>query len=283
MILPLSITGKTQIYGIIGYPIAHTFSPPLQNAAFQAIQIDAAYLPFEVHPKKLKAAIAGIKSLQIRGINVTVPHKVHVVPFLDEVTPTAQRIGAVNTILNNHGRLIGTNTDGQGFIRSLSELPFTPQDKTIVILGAGGSTRSIVVALAEANAKQIFLVNRTIAKAKHLVEEFSPVFPQTQLRAEQIENLYSLPIDLFVNTTSVGMEGDKSPADLNQFKILHYVADIIYTPQQTALLKQAKQLNIPFINGLGMLLYQGCEAFEFWTQQSAPTALMKTTLMKLLN
>ncbi len=282
MIHSLPITGKTQIYGIIGYPVTHTFSPLIQNAAFQAIQADAVYLAFEVHPDKLPAAIEGIRSLQVCGINVTVPHKINVVPHLDEVTATAQRIGAVNTIKNQDGRLIGTNTDGQGFIRSLSELPFIPQNKTIVILGAGGSARSILVALAEAKAEQISLVNRTISKSQQLVDEFSPIFPETQLRTEQLENLHNISIDLLVNTTSVGMDGDKSPADLNEFKMVQHVADIIYTPQQTPLLKQAKQLNIPCINGLGMLLYQGCEAFEFWTQQKAPIALMKTTLMQLL-
>ncbi len=280
--MTVSITGKTKVYGLLGYPVAHTFSPPLHNAAFQATHTEAVYLPFAVHPDDLKTAIEGIRSLQIAGVNVTVPHKVKVLPYLDEITPTAKRVGAVNTIRNDQGKLTGTNTDGLGLIRSLAALSFSPKNQTILILGAGGSTRSILVALAEAQAKQIFLVNRTMAKAQQLVEEFSPIFPETEIQAEVCSNLFHLPIDLLLNTTSVGMKNEESPVDLTQFQTLHHVADIIYSPQQTALLKQAEQLKIPFINGIGMLLYQGCEAFEFWTNQRAPVALMEKQLLALL-
>ena len=203
-------------------------------------------------------------------------------PYLDEITPTAQRVGAVNTIRNDQGKLVGTNTDGLGLIRSLSELSFSAKNQTIVVLGAGGSTRSILVALAEAEAKRIFLINRTIAKAQQLVEEFSPVFPETEFQVVDLANLFHVPIDLLLNTTSVGMKNDESPVDLAQFQTLHHVVDIIYTPPQTLLLKQAEQLKIPFINGIGMLLHQGCAAFEFWTNQRAPATLMKKQLLALL-
>ena len=276
------ITGKTKVYGILGYPVRHTFSPPLHNAAFQTTHMEAAYLPFEVHPDHLKTAIEGIRSLEIAGVNVTIPHKINVLAYLDEITATAQRIGAVNTIRNDQGKLIGTNTDGLGLIRSLAELSFSPSNQTIVILGAGGSTRSILVALAEAQAKRIFLLNRTMVKAQQLIEEFSPIFPETEFQVAEVAHLFPMPIDLLLNTTSVGMKNDASPIDLAPFHTVHHVVDIIYTPQQTRLLKQAEQLTIPFMNGIGMLLHQGCAAFEFWTDQPAPVSVMKQQLLTLL-
>lgn len=282
MKVPLSISGKTKIYGIIGYPISHTFSPLLHNTAFHANQLEATYLPFSVHPDHLKEAIAGIKGLEISGINVTIPHKITVLPYLDEITPTAQRIGAVNTIRNNEGKLLGTNTDGLGFLRSLSAISFAPYQKTILLLGAGGSARSILVTLAEEQAKRIIIVNRTPEKAAQLIAEFSPIFPKIEFHMGLLQSFYEEPIDLLINATNVGMQGPLTPVDLAKFKTLHHVSDIIYTPSQTPLLKQAEQLKIPFINGIGMLLYQGCEAFEFWTQQAAPVFLMEKKLLSFL-
>ncbi|MBF0279041.1 MAG: shikimate dehydrogenase [SAR324 cluster bacterium] len=281
--MTVSITGKTKIFGLLGYPVSHTFSPPIQNVAFQANKIDAAYLPFEVHPDNLKSAIEGIRSLQFAGVNVTIPHKINVLPYLDEITPTAARIGAVNTIRNDRGKLLGTNTDGSGLLRSLSALSFSPKDQTVVILGAGGSTRSILVAFAEKEAKRIFLVNRTWANAQLLVEEYAPLYPETEFKVESLENLFCQAIDLLLNTTSVGMKKGESPVDLAKFESLERVADIIYSPQQSSLLKQAEHLKIPYINGTGMLLFQGIEAFEFWTSQPAPISLMEQKLLKLLN
>lgn len=277
------ITGKTKVYGVIGHPIGHTVSPLLHNIAFQAHQMAAAYVPFAVHPDQLKEALAGIRSLGIAGVNVTIPHKIKVLPHLDEITPTAQRIGAVNTIRNDAGTLIGTNTDGLGFLRSLAVLSFSPHEKTILLLGAGGSARSILVSLAEAGARAVFIANRTLSKALELAEEFSPIFPKTEFRSDALAHFFETPIDLLINTTSVGMNDSKAPADLACFQTLQHVADIIYSPPQTPLLQQAKQLKIPAINGLGMLLHQGCEAFEFWTNQPAPVALMEQKLRSLLD
>ncbi len=283
MTLSPFITGKTKVYGILGFPISHTFSPPLHNSAFRTVQIEAAYLPFEVRPESLQAAIEGIRSLQIAGVNVTIPHKINVLPFLDDITPTARLIGAVNTIRNDRGRLIGTNTDGHGFIRSLSQFYFAPENQTILMLGAGGSARSILVALAESKAKRIFLINRTTEKAQLLAEEFSPHFPDTEIRVETLSNLFHHPVDLLINTTSLGMKDEGVPVDLAQFQTLGRVIDIIYSPRQTLLLKQAEQLKIPFVNGIGMLLYQACEAFEFWTNRDAPVASMEKQLLAILH
>ncbi|MGK5092915.1 shikimate dehydrogenase [Deltaproteobacteria bacterium TL4] len=272
------ITGSTRVYAIIGHPVKHSFSPSMHNAAFQHMRLDAVYVPFSVAPENLPLAIACLKALNIAGLNVTVPHKTKVLAYLDEITITARRIGAVNTIKIEDGRTLGTNTDGVGFIRSLEAFPFQPEGKTVVILGAGGAARGILVALAEAGASRIIVINRTQGKAVQLVETFADVFPETQLQALTLEQLTALSVDLLINTTTVGMEDHRSPLEGTHLGNVALVADIIYNPAQTPLMEQAQSLNIPTINGMGMLLYQGCAAFEFWTNQPAPVEIMKTQL-----
>ena len=276
------LSGRTRIYGIIGCPVEHSFSPLMQNAAFDALKIDARYLAFSVNPEKIPQAIAGIRSLNIHGVNVTVPHKSSVISYLDEISPLAQLIGAVNTIKNMRGRLIGTNTDVSGFIRSLETLNFSPKHKSIALLGAGGSARAVLAGLADAGASCIFIHNRTVGRAESLVTEFSQKFPDTQLKSVSVKTILETPLDLLVNTTTVGMETDSSPLDLSQCRKIKHLADLIYSPPQTRLLKQAEELGIPAINGMGMLLYQGCDAFTFWTGRAAPESVMQEQLLNLV-
>jgi len=277
------ITGKTEIYGIIGYPVKHSFSPMMHNAAFFELKMDAQYLPFSVKPENIPQAIQGIKALGITGINVTIPHKSSIIPYLDEVTPLAKKIGAVNTVKNDNGRLIGTNTDVLGFIQSLKKLNFSPTNKIIGLLGAGGSARALIAGLSDAGASKLLIHNRTVERAERLEFEFSKKFPDTQIKSVSLGNISNSSLDLLVNTTTVGMEYDASPIDLNNLKNKEHIADIIYTPPKTKLIKQANDLGIPNINGLGMLLYQGCEAFRFWTGKSAPEAVMLEQLRNLVN
>ncbi len=276
------LSGRTRIYGIIGCPVEHSFSPLMQNAAFNALKIDARYLAFSVKPEQIPQAIAGIRALNIHGVNVTVPHKSSVISCLDEISPLAQLIGAVNTIKNVRGRLIGTNTDVSGFIRSLETLNFSPKHKSIALLGAGGSARAVLAGLADAGASCIFIHNRTVGRAESLVTEFSQKFPDTQLKSVSVKTILETPLDLLVNTTTVGMETDSSPLDLSQCRKIKHLADLIYSPPQTRLLKQAEELGIPAINGMGMLLYQGCDAFIFWTGQPAPETVMQEQLLNLV-
>jgi len=276
------LSGRTRIYGIIGCPVEHSFSPLMQNAAFDALKIDARYLAFSVKPEQIPQAIAGIRALNIHGVNVTVPHKSSVISCLDEISPLAQLIGAVNTIKNVRGRLIGTNTDVSGFIRSLETLNFSPKHKSIALLGAGGSARAVLAGLADAGASCIFIHNRTVGRAESLVTEFSQKFPDTQLKSVSVKTILETPLDLLVNTTTVGMETDVSPLDLSQCRKIKHLADLIYSPPQTRLLKQAEELGIPAINGMGMLLYQGCDAFTFWTAQPAPETVMQEQLLNLV-
>ena len=276
------LSGRTRIYGIIGCPVEHSFSPLMQNAAFDALKIDARYLAFSVKPEQIPQAIAGIRALNIHGVNVTVPHKSSVISCLDEISPLAQLIGAVNTIKNVRKRLIGTNTDVSGFIRSLETLNFSPKHKSIALLGAGGSARAVLAGLADAGASCIFIHNRTVGRAESLVTEFSQKFPDTQLKSVSVKTILETPLDLLVNTTTVGMETDSSPLDLSQCRKIKHLADLIYSPPQTRLLKQAEELGIPAINGMGMLLYQGCDAFTFWTAQPAPETVMQEQLLNLV-
>jgi shikimate dehydrogenase len=276
------LSGRTRIYGIIGCPVEHSFSPLMQNAAFDALKIDARYLAFSVKPEQIPQAIAGIRALNIHGVNVTVPHKSSVISCLDEISPLTQLIGAVNTIKNVRGRLIGTNTDVSGFIRSLETLNFSPKHKSIALLGAGGSSRAVLAGLADAGASCIFIHNRTVGRAENLVTEFSQKFPDTQLKSVSVKTILETPLDLLVNTTTVGMETDVSPLDLSHCRKIKHLADLIYSPPQTRLLKQAEELGIPAINGMGMLLYQGCDAFTFWTGQPAPETVMQEQLLNLV-
>ena len=276
------ISGTTRIYGIIGYPVEHSFSPRMHNAAFSALKMDARYLAFPVKPEQVQQALEGIRVLNISGVNVTVPHKSSVIPYLDEVTPLAKKLGAVNTILNVEGRLSGTNTDISGFVRSLGALKFSPKNKTVAVLGAGGSARAVLAGLADAGASRILIHNRTVARAESLVTEFSHNFPETQLTAVSLQTVQDSNLDLLVNTTTVGMESDESPLDLSQCVKIEHVLDLIYSPAKTRLLSQAEELSIPAVNGSGMLLYQGCDAFTFWTGKPAPENVMREQLLNLL-
>ena len=277
-----SISGTTQIYGLIGDPVEHSFSPPMMNAVFSYMNLDACYLAFQVETKKVSEAIAGIRALNFAGVNVTVPHKSAVIPYLDEVSPLAKKIGAVNTISNVKGRLKGTNTDFSGFIRSLKTLNFSPKKKTIALLGSGGSARALVAGLADAGALRVMLHNRTAERAEKLVTEFSRYFPLTQLEAVSLQTIHETPLDLLVNTTTVGMFSSDLPLNLKQCRKINLLADIIYRPSQTPLLKQAKELGINAVNGIDMLLYQGCDAFTFWTGKQAPEEVMRSQLLSLI-
>ena len=277
-----SISGTTQIYGLIGDPVEHSFSPPMMNAVFSYMNLDACYLAFQVDEKKVSEAIAGIRALNFAGVNVTVPHKSAVIPYLDEVSPLAKKIGAVNTISNIKGRLKGTNTDFSGFIRSLKTLNFSPKKKTIALLGSGGSARALVAGLADAGALRLMIHNRTAERAEKLVTEFSRYFPLTQLEAVSLQTIHETPLDLLVNTTTVGMFSSDLPLNLKQCRKINLLADIIYRPSQTPLLKQAKELGINAVNGIDMLLYQGCDAFTFWTGKQAPEEVMRSQLLSLI-
>ncbi len=280
------ISGKTKICGIIGDPIEHTMSPAMHNAAFQRLELDYWYLPFRVKKEGLGKAIDGMRALDIRGLNVTIPHKVTVIPLLDKVEPLANKIGAVNTIVNDDGVLTGYNTDATGFLEALLAQGVAPAGSRLVILGAGGASRAVTFVLAERGANLIIL-NRSLARAQELVQRVSSVAKNSiEALALNPENLAAVleKTDVLINTTSVGMNPDidETPVPAKLLKPSLVVFDIVYNPPKTRLLRDAESAGAKVIGGLDMLVWQGALAFKLWTGKEAPVKLMKREVMKAL-
>ncbi len=282
------ISGKTKVCGIIGDPIEHTMSPVMHNAAFKNMGLDYVYLPFRVKPEELGKAIGGMRALNIRGLNVTIPHKVAVIQFLDELDPLADKIGAVNTIMNDNGVLRGYNTDATGFLQALRERGVEPKGKSVVILGAGGASRAISFILAERGA-HIVILNRLLeldwAKelASRILQTFAKEVEALELNRKNLAKALE-KADILVNATSVGMSPNVSetPVTPDLLRPNLVVYDIVYNPIKTRLQREAEVAEATVISGLDMLVWQGALAFEKWTGRKAPVNLMKEEAIKLL-
>ncbi len=272
------IVGTTRVYAIIGWPVAHSRSPQMHNAAFSALGMDSVYVPFAVSPDGLAEAVRGMRALGVAGWNVTVPHKTAIMPFLDEVTPEALRAGAVNTVRNLEGRLIGHNTDGSGLLAALErDLDCRVPGSRVVVLGAGGAARGAVTALVAAGVGRIAVINRTLASAQQLVGQVHACLPEAELEATDYAGLaHLLPqVDLLVNATSLGLKGEKIDGlDLALLPAAAKVYDMVYGAVATPLVQQAMQLGLAVSDGLGMLVAQGERAFEYWTGMAPPSGLM---------
>ncbi|AGT32862.1 shikimate 5-dehydrogenase [Geobacillus genomosp. 3] len=265
------------VYGLIGFPVGHSLSPLMHNDAFARLGIPARYHLFSVKREQVGEAIAGVRALGIAGVNVTIPHKMAVIPFLDDIDDHARRIGAVNTIVNENGRLVGYNTDGPGYVRALEEeMEVALDGKRILLIGAGGGARGIYFSLLSTAAERIDIANRTIEKAEQLVrsgegEGRSAFFSLAEAERRVAE------YDIMINTTSVGMhpKEDEQPLSLEGLRPGTIVSDIIYNPLETKWLKEAKARGARVQNGVGMLVYQGALAFEKWTGQWPDVKRMK--------
>ncbi len=272
---------NTVLFGVIGDPIRHSKSPVMLNRAFEEKGINGVYAAFHVAADQLTQAIAGIRALGFRGLNVTIPHKIEVMRFLDEISEGAQAAGAVNTIVNDNGRLVGYNTDGIGYVRSLKE-ETEPNlaGRTIVVLGAGGAARGILWALAQEKPAAILIANRTESKAAELAATFDSEFRIKSIPWGDLQAACA-SADVVINTTSVGMSPhvDALPLDPAWLKPGSVASDLIYNPLKTAFLKQAEQLGCRIHGGLGMFIYQGAYAFEYWTGQPAPVDAMRETVL----
>lgn len=280
----MKINGNTKVVGLFGYPVNHSLSPLFQNAAFAELGLNFVYIPFLVHPKDLSRAVEAIKALNLAGVNVTVPHKEKIVPYLDEVSPEVEKIIAVNTVVNQKGKLVGYNTDGQGFISSLRQRGFNLRGKRVLLLGAGGAALSIGFSLLREKVGEIVLINRTYNRAIDLSNRLKKIFPNSSLRVIKFEdrNFFAgrEDIDLLVNATSVGMRaGDPLLINLKGFSCKIFIYDIVYN-RPTELLKEAKKRNLPHLNGLGMLIFQGALSFELWTGRKAPLNKMREAVEK---
>jgi len=286
--LSRAVSGKTKVCGIIGDPIEHTASPLMHNVAFANMRIDYCYIPFRVRKEDLGQAIAGMRALNIRGLNVTLPHKVAVTKFLDELDPLAEKIGAVNTIVNDNGVLTGYNTDATGFLQALLEKEPEPKGKNMVILGAGGASRAISFILAERDANLVIL-NRQLELdwAEELARRISQTF-QKEVKALKLdeENLVMAldKADILVNATSVGMSPnvDETPVPAQLLKAGLIVFDIVYNPIKTRLLREAEAVGAETISGIDMLVWQGALAVEKWTGLKEPIELMREEAIKVL-
>lgn len=259
-----------KVFGIIGDPVSHSLSPLMHNTAFRELGIKAVYGAFEVKKEKLKEALEGIRALNISGVSVTIPHKEAVISFLDYVDEIAREIGAVNTILNQGGKLWGYNTDWMGVLRAFEERGIELKEKRVVILGAGGASRAVLFAVKRGGAKEIFLYNRTFEKAKILAQAF-------EVQALPWEELRKAKGDIIIQTTSVGLKSGESCAPPEIFKNFKVAMDIVYLPLRTKFLKDAERF-CETIDGLRMLLYQGVEQFKLFTGKNPPVKLMEKVL-----
>lgn len=288
------ISGCTKVCAIFGCPVEHTFSPVMHNAAFAATGLNYVYVPFTVAPRSLDAAVEAIRVLGLAGVNLTVPHKEAVLPLLDELSDEADRIGAVNTIINRDGYLYGENTDGKGYLKALREAGFAPEGRTVLFLGAGGSARAVAVQLALAGVGKIVFANRTEARAADLARFVSgKTGVQVELVTWPAQVGDKLPeqtlagADLVVQTTSLGMSPrvyETVPLPFASFRPGQVASDLVYNPAETLFLKKARLAGAVTVSGLGMLLHQGALAFELWTGVPAPLGVMRQALKKgLLN
>ncbi len=277
----MQINGQTRVVGIIGDPVNHSRSPQMHNAAFNHLNLNIVYIPFHVRPESLEQAIKGMKALGMVGLNVTVPHKIEVMKYLDAISPAAGVIGAVNTIYVQDNRLIGDNTDGHGFVRALlDDEGITIAGKNVVILGSGGSARSIGYAMLKNGVNRLIFCNRTASRAKEMAVSFQTpgVFVAGMGMVDSMDEI--IHADILINSTSVGMKPDDplliDPAWIRKGQI---VCDIIYSPPQTLLLQEAEKRGARVINGLSMLVHQGALSFERWTGCSAPVGIMREAII----
>lgn len=288
MRLLTEVDGTTRVVGVIGWPVRHSLSPPMQNAALEALGLNWIYVPFEVAPEQIPQALEGLRALNLVGLNVTVPHKEAVARLVDERSGAAQVLGAVNTIVNREGVLHGHNTDGEGFLRSLREAGEEVRDRRVTFIGAGGAARSVAYAVASAGAAAVTVVNRTPARARDVAELVSRNTPvQASVAALDSPEAKQAVWDaqMIIDCTPCGMfpHVDDAPAIPPEW--LHEgqcVCDLVYTPRDTVLLKAARQAGARTVEGVGMLVHQGAIALELWTGQAAPVEVMRAALVQAL-
>jgi len=285
----MNVNGKTQLIGLIGWPVSHSFSPAMHNAAADALGLNWIYVPLPVHSQDLQTAVLGMSALGFRGINVTVPHKQTVMPLLDSIEESAKIIGAVNTIVvsrkspgqEDNWHLAGHNTDWLGFLADLESLQVEINQRDCLVLGAGGSARAIVYSLAQAGAN-VHVLARRIDQARQLAIDFESVAP---VQADSLAALSSLitrlKAPLIINTTPLGMDPTVENTvwpDSQPFPEGTFVYDLVYNPLETRLMQQAQAAGCRTANGLGMLLHQGAIAFELWTGRKPSIHVMKKGL-----
>ncbi len=289
--MTIPITGHTGFTGLLGSPVSHSISPMMHNESFRMVGLDLIYLCFDVKEEQLDTAVAGLKAAGIHGFNLTMPCKNRMVSLCDELSPAASLIGAVNTVVNQDDKLIGHNTDGIGFWRSAEEVGFSSPGKNVTLMGMGGAATAIAVQAALDGVKELNIFARPTSRfwqrANNLTDELNKrTTCKVQLFEQQDTSTLKKCLDhsdILVNGTSVGMAPNTETSILPDSTLLHpelTVADVIYNPRETLLLKQAKSVGCPVFNGMYMLLYQGAEAFRLWTGVDMPVEHIKERYFK---
>lgn len=274
---------RLELTGVFGFPVDENPTVVMIEAAFRALDLPWRYLNLKVPPEDLAAAVKGVRAMGFRGINLTIPHKCEVIRYLDDVADDARIMGAVNTVYLDHGRLIGANTDGKGFLRALKEdAGVNPAGKKIMILGAGGAARAISVELALAGAEEIVIVNRSEGRGRDLLTLLVE-HTQSRVACQAWNEQLAIPdeIDVLVNATSIGLypQVDEVPSlNYETIKAGLVVCDVIPNPPRTRFLEAAAARGAVTLDGLGMLVYQGAIAFKLWTGKDAPIEVMKRAL-----
>ncbi len=281
------VNGETRVCCVIGKPIAHTLSPAMHNAAFRELGLNCIYLAFEVDRESLKAAVEGLRALDILGFNVTIPHKIEIIKHLDGLDESASETGAVNTVVKRDGELVGFNTDVKGVAFAFQKAEFSPTDKTAVVLGARGASRAVLTYLVKNRVREVRLLNRTANVARVLAEEMQERHGLRclglGLNHENLREALEMS-DLVVNATSVGMHpriGESLvPKELIGRDMV--VFDVVYSPLETKLLREAREIGAKTISGLDMLIGQGAEAFELWVGRKAPLNALRKALKEIV-
>lgn len=281
----MKIKGSTNVVGLIGNPVEHSFSPPMHNAAFKALNMDYVYVAFDVLPENLENAIRGGKALNIKGLNVTIPHKINVMEYLNEIDDVARLIGAVNTI--DFKNLKGYNTDGIGAIKAIKEV-MPIENKKVILAGAGGASRAISFYLAKENPEEIIILNRNTKKAENLSKDLLNSKLTDNVKSGSIDEIekYIRDGDILVDSTPLGMYPHTEDTPIATSDMMHedlVVNDIVYNPNETALIKEALKADAKPVYGIKMLLYQGAESFKIWTNQDPPIDVMEKALKETLN
>lgn len=282
----IPITGHTRLTALLGSPVAHSISPLMHNEAFQLLDLDYTYLCFEVNEETLPAAVDGLKACGIRGFNLTMPNKNKIVELLDELSPAARLIGAVNTVVNDDGHLTGYNTDGVGYMQAVKDAGYDITGKTITIMGAGGAATAICAQAALDGVEKIHLFARETSRfwdrTQKLAENINSTLPcKAVLHENKDTAALAQAISesaLLLNATSVGMAPNTEGTIIEDTSLYHpdlIVSDVIYNPRETRFLKEAREAGCRTFNGMYMLLYQGAEAFRLWTGKEMPVKEIK--------
>ncbi|MCH2668078.1 MAG: shikimate dehydrogenase [Deinococcales bacterium] len=271
---------------LLAHPSGHSLSPVMQNSAFKALGLSARYEAVDVPPKDLPTIVEELRNPKFVGANVTVPHKVSVAKLVDELSQDASIVGAVNTVVRQGSKLVGHNTDGEGFLRGLADLNYEPAGDRVLLLGAGGAARAVAVSLLGRGVQSLSVYNRTLHKANDLVKDLSHLGPIKTLRLEEV-NPELDRADLLVNATSVGMEKDgisdeEMPLPVGCFPKRGIVVDLVYRPERTRLLREAGKQGLVIQNGLSMLVYQGAGSIQKWFGQTPPTEEMFKAVLTAL-